>query len=196
MTARVSRDFAFDAGTHTDNAFVINHYQMTLNIDVYSDNIREQNIALERIKYIIEVCLENSVLVRDTHTSAIAAYQAAGLKVCSLPEEPYDQIVAAVLLSKLNVVTEDKVAVTDITIVSKLCDGVNFIISQDEVASFSNKVGVWWTENSPAIISHLKKERAKIVEMKKDCPGWTELGLTWKDQEISNNEITFSTDKT
>lgn len=192
MTARVSRDFAFDAGIHTDNSFIINHYEITLHIDVYSDDVREQNIALERIKYIIEVCLENSVLINESLPNAIAAYQAAGLRVCTLPDEPYDQIVAAVLISKINAVTEEKIAVTEINIVSKICDGVSFFISQEEVATFTQKQGVWWTENSPSICSLIKKEKTKVVNLRKEGPGWAELGLTWKDQGVSNNEITFS----
>lgn len=193
MTARVSREFSFDSGIHHDGSFMVNRYQLTLHLDIHTDNIRCQNIALERIKYIIEGCLENSVLVNEKCSDAISKFQEAGLKVCSLPDDPYDQVVAAILLRKLNAITEGKVEATEIVILSKICDGVNFFISADESHSFGIGTGKWWSENSPSICSHPKKEHTKIVEIRKESPTWVELGLTWEDQEVSNdNEIAFS----
>ena len=79
MTARVSRNFSFDAAMHSDDVFIVNHYELALDIDVLTETIREQNIALERIKFVLEANLENSVFVNETKQEVINKYRFAGL---------------------------------------------------------------------------------------------------------------------
>jgi len=196
MTARVSRTFSFDAGMHNDDVFIVNHYELALDIVVLTETIREQNIALERIKFVLEANLENSIFVNETKQEFIDKYRFAGLRVCPIPDEPYDQIIGAVIMSKLNAIVEGRMHISEITILSKLCDGVSFHISDQEDTEFSTKTGVWYTDPTPCICLVAKKDnqKLKIVPLKKDSPGWSDLGLSWKepDQSKVNNEITFT----
>lgn len=185
MSARVSREFKIDAAIHYDSSFIINSYLIVLDMDVITEDIREQNISLERIKFILEGCIDNCIMIHDTELVAINAYASAGIRVCTLPEEPYDQIVAAVIMSKLNAVAEGKLSITEVTINSKICDGVSFHISREEDSDFRSTQGVWWTDNSPSICDVPKKsnKKDKIVQLRKDVPDWIDLGLGWKEPE-------------
>lgn len=193
MNARVSREFTFKAAAHYDDTFIINLYNLIMYMDVTTEDVREQNIALERIKYITEVCLENCIFVDYKNTKAIEAYSKANIKVCSLPEEPFDQVVAAVLLSKFNAITEKKLFVNEIEICSDLCDDVKFFVSHDENIEFYAKNGVWWTDNSPLIFDLPKKiKKDKIVELRKELGDWNTIGLSWKEFNRSDKgEIVF-----
>lgn len=200
MYARIARDFKFQAGIHFENTFIINSYELSLDMDVTTEDMREQNIALERMKYLLEMCIEDAVFVDVSNKSAIDAYTKAGMKVCNLPDEPFDQVVAAVLLSKFNSITEKKIFVSDIKISSKICDEVSFYISSEEVEDFSSIANVWWTDNSSSISDISKKvnKKEKIVELKKENTDWNSLGLCWKanDPDKKGNEIVFiSTEK-
>ena len=85
MSARINRSFEFQAGVRFDDDFYMNQYDISVDFIVDSESIREQNIALERIKYFLSECLENCIFIQDTETVAIEKYIEANLKVCVLP---------------------------------------------------------------------------------------------------------------
>lgn len=192
MIARISRNFSFQAAIHYENKYILNLYLIKLYMNVTTDDIREQNIALDRIKYLIEQCFDSCVFVEEIETKSIDLYSKAGIKTCSLPDEPYDQIIAAVLLSKFNTVTEGKLFITEIKIKSNICDEVVFYISHDEDLEFSNKTA-WYTENNASIDNIRKSKKDKVVELKKDAIDWVSLNLGWTEKVKSkkDNQIVF-----
>lgn len=195
MIARISREFAFQAAIHYENSFILNTYIIDLMMDVATEDIREQNVALERIKYLIDVSFENCLFVDQSEVKPIEYYAKAGIRVCPLPEEPYDQVIAAVLLNKFNAVAETKLYVNEIKIRSKISDDVSFYVAEDEQADFCEGTGVWWTDSSPSICDYPKKiKREKIVELKKEPVDWASIGLLWKapDENLKDKgEIVF-----
>lgn len=194
MYARIEREFEFQAGIHFENNFIINSYNLQLQMGVMSEDLHEQNIAFERIKYLIEYSLENSVFIDYKEKTAIDAYLKAGIKVCVLPEEPFDQIIAAVLLSKFNTIAENKLFVVEIKILSKISDGVSFYLTQDEAETFAKTEDVWYTENSARINDKKVNKKEKIVELKKENTDWNSIGLGWKsvDSDKTGNKIVFT----
>ena len=92
MTARIYRSFDLQMGVHFTGEFYMNLYDIDLNFNVEASSIKEQNIALDRIKYYLSDCLEHSVLVHDAETKTIEKYLNADMRVCVLPEEPYDKL--------------------------------------------------------------------------------------------------------
>lgn len=189
MNTRVSREFEFQAAVHYEDSFIINSYKLDLSMEVTTDDIREQNIALDRIKYLISECFENCIFVDVHENKAIDLYLKAGLHVCPVPEEPYDQIVAAVLLSKFNAVTEKKLYVNEIKIKSAICDDVTFYVSHEENIEFLESPNVWWTDNSASIFDVSKKsKKEKIVELKKEPIDWNIIGLTWKEKKVTSKD--------
>lgn len=189
MYAKIEREFEFQAGIHFENNFIINLYKIFLQMNVMSEDIHEQNIAFERIKYVIEQSLDNVVFVDFRDKTAIDLYTKAGIKVCVLPDEPFDQIVAAVLLSKINIITEKKLIAGEMKILSKISDGVSFYLSNEEIENFTNMENTWYTENSASITDIQKKilKKEKIVELKKENTDWNSLGLGWKSSQIDAN---------
>lgn len=194
MIARISREFMFPAAIHHEGSFTINSYELVLHMDVTTENIREQNIALDRIKFLIDVCLTSCIFVDVKDCKAIDLYSKAGITVCPLPDEPYDQVIAAVLISKFNIITENHLMINEIEIRSQLCDDVCFYVSTDEEADFQNLQNVWWTENNPGIsVTTKKAKREKVVDMKKEPIEWNIVGLGWKDEskKCDKGEIVY-----
>jgi hypothetical protein len=194
MNTRVSRDFEFLASIHHEDSFIVNSYDLTLSLDVTTENIDYQNIAMDRIKYLFNICLDSCVFVDINDSKAIDNYTRANMKVCPLPDEPYDQIIAAVLISKINAITENHLFLNEVSIISSICDDVCFYVRYDEEADFQNLKNVWWTENSPSInmIKKLKKE--KVVQLHKDPKDWHSVGLGWEEPKLcktDKGEIVF-----
>jgi hypothetical protein len=177
---RIERDFCFQTGLHFEDKFHIGVYDITMSMLVETESIKEQNIAMERIIYFLHEVMQNSVLVSTSKQDVIRQYQNVDLRVCELPEEPYDQILAMVLLLKLNSIAEDRLKITDLVIGSSLSDGVRFnIVSEVAESAFSGKH--WW--NSPCVAMNSRDfeicDQSKVIKLFTD--DWVNLGLSWRD---------------
>jgi len=196
MTARIKRAFTFQSGAYFNSSMYMNLYNVDINFAVETESIIEQNVALERIKYFLNECLEHSILIHDVETAQIKKYQEAGLKLCTLPEEPYDQIIGIMLILKLNAITEGKLIVNEVSITSRLSDNVYCIHSIDENTGPFVEDG-WWHESSPKINTLKPNNKAKkIVKLVKPCDDWDDLDLGWciikKEKTVGTSEVVFA----
>ena len=192
MTAHIEREFDFQAAVYFQGEFLINTYNFNLFLDVNTESIHEQNIAMERLKYLIYESFENSVFVDFSETKIIQKYTDAGLKVCILPEEPYDQIITMVLLYKLNSICEGRLVVTDIQLNSMLSDDVSFLYDTEEIELDHPYKQGWWTDPNTTITDkNVNTKKDKIVKLVKKCD-WASLHLDWKDKEVLSTEILFT----
>jgi hypothetical protein len=187
----IEREFDLHAAVHFEDKFLINYYSIVCSMNVETESIREQNIAMDRIKCLLDDCLSNSVLVHDSEKKAIEKYTSAGMKVCTLPEEPYDQITALMLFHKLNAITEGRIEITAISLDSVVGDGVRFIYDAEN-AEHPYKSG-WWNEPGPSITSTVSNKKEKIVKLVKQSD-WSVYDLEWKQSSSVPTEIIFSQD--
>lgn len=183
MTARISRNFEFQAGIHFNDDFYMNLYDIEITFNVESDSIREQNIALDRIKYFLSECIEFSILCSDTETEAIEKYLKANLKVCVVPEEPYDQIIGIMLMVKFNSITEGRLIATDVKISSRISDGVSCLFNLEENTGPFKQKG-WWNDSSTKINDYkVVNKKNKVVQLVKPNPDWEDVFLGWAEKE-------------
>jgi hypothetical protein len=192
MTARIQRSFDLLVGVHFNSKFHINVYEIELFFNVETESIKEQNIALERIKYFLNEILENSVLCEQSKDKVILDYLNAGIKVCTLPEEPYDQIIGIMLLTKCNAIAEGRLVITDISISSRMSDGVSCSHSLDDnMGPFFGKG--WWEESSTKINNGLINSKGKkIVRLTKPIQDWSDIFLDWSTKESKLEEFNAS----
>ena len=163
-------------------------------MEVETESIREQNVAMERIKYFLNECLENSIFVQDSEHKVIEKYNTCGFKVCTVPEEPYDQIITLLLLVKLNSITEGRLVITDMTLGSRISDDVKFICDIESPLGPLEEQG-WWSDNGTSISNPIKKSAKKDKIVKLFKTDWAEYNLIWKEKDnLSNCEIAFTTD--
>jgi hypothetical protein len=189
MSVKLEKTFSFQASIHLYDKFLMNIYDFTLSMEVGTDNIREQNIAMDRIKYFLSECLENSIFVHKEEKRVIENYTNAGIKVCVVPDEPHDQTVATILLLKLKAITEDKLLITDIYFLSKLSDDVKIWLEIDDIdSSYINDS--WWNKSSTCITDSPKlNKKDKILKLFNNNE-WNDVGLHWKTKPTSA-EVAF-----
>jgi hypothetical protein len=181
MNTRIEKDFCFQTGLYFEDKFHVNVYDITLSMLVETDSISEQNVAMDRASYFLHEVIQDSVLVSVANRDIIKKYEDVGLRVCELPEEPYDQILAMVLLLKLNSIMEDRLKITDMVIGSSMSDGVRFnLVSEVAENTLSGKY--WW--NSPCISINNSKtdgiDYNKIIKLFNN-DDWLDLGLSWRE---------------
>jgi hypothetical protein len=195
LATKIEREFAFQAAVYFEGEFLMTIYELALKMEVDTASIKEQNIAMDRIHYFLHEGLGNSVFVEDTDKKNIEKYLQADIKVCTLPDEPYDQIITILLLLKLNAITEGKIIITEISLRSGLSDDVKFVYDIQSITNhpFGNKG--WWTDATTSI-SDLSKsnKKDKIVRLIKKHCDWAGVGLDWEQKEHKSTEIIFSSD--
>jgi hypothetical protein len=163
-----------------ENKFHVNVYDIAASMLVETDSIKEQNIAMDRAIHFLTEVLSNSILVHSANSDVIKKYENVDLRVCELPQEPYDQIIAMVVLLKLNSIMENRLKITDLVIGSSLSDGVRFnIVSEVAESTFSGKH--WWNSSCLAITNHRTDgiDQDKVIKLFND--DWTGLGLSWRE---------------
>jgi hypothetical protein len=192
---QIKRDFGFQAGVYFEGNFLMNIYEISLSMDVDTNSIKEQNIAMDRIKYFLYEVLANSVFVQDSEKHMIEKYSQANIKVCTLPEEPYDQIIALMILLKINAITEGRLTTTDIVLKSELSDDVAFLYDiETAIINPFGKKG-WWLEPNCAINNQVTHKKEKIVKLIKKTD-WFAADLDWEDKVSLSNEIVFTQEPT
>lgn len=179
MTTLIEKDFSLHTAVHFDDKFYINLYDFVLSMHVQTDSIKEQNIAMDRITYFLLDVLQDSILINTEQDLAVSKYADAGLRICELHEDPYDQIVAMAIISKLNAIAGGRLHVTKIALSSTLGSSVKFVITDEMAKSHMN--GQHWWNQSDTCLSHIetKCNDENVVELfTGTC--WSELGLSWK----------------
>lgn len=196
MTTRIEREFSFQAGVYFKDSFAMNLYDFSVCMNVETDSIREQNVAMERIKYFVSEHLENSIFIEASEQKMIDKYISCGFKVCTIPEEPYDQMITTMLLVKLNSITEGRLEITDIALGTRLSDDVRFLFDcETELGPFDKED--WWTDPSVRMTSmpRTQNKKDKIVQIfKTTATDWNDLNLGWKEKGMSlsdHSEISF-----
>ena len=129
--SRIQKDFTFQTAIHFNGKFMVNLYEMDAKMEIFTEDTREQNIAVERTIHFLTTVIEDCLFISAEDKEAIAKYSAAGIKVCVLPEEPYDQIIGLILLNKCNAIMEDKIVLTDMLFGSKLSNLIKFELNHE-----------------------------------------------------------------
>lgn len=196
MTARIHKSFELLAGLHFNGKYYVNQYLVDATFTVDTDSISEQNIAMERIKFFLHECLAHSVFVNQTDVEIIEKYTKAGMNVSTLPEDPYDQIIGIMLMTKLNSITEGRLTIIDLAIESSMSDGVSCCMAEDESLGPFYEKG-WWNEPSQRI-NDITQKNKKVVKLSKTKTEWQDVYLDWEEKaNTTPAEIVFASfDKT
>ena len=192
MSARITRDFQFIGGVYFEDELYMNVYEVNVQFSVESESITEQNIALERIKYLFH-SMDHHVFIYNQNVDAIEKLSNADIKLCLIPEEPYDQLIGIMLLVKMNAVAEGRLIAEDIGLLSRMSDGVSCLHSIDENTG-PFKLKGWWNDSSPKIHNtNITSKSKKVVKLEKPVTSWDELALGWiKKEEPILSEIVFA----
>jgi hypothetical protein len=113
------------------------------------------------------------------------------MKVCTLPEEPYDQIIGIMLMVKCNAIAEGRLVITDISISSRMSDGVSCSHSLDEnIGPFFEKG--WWDESSIKMNNGISGKGKKVVRLSKPKLDWNDIYMDWGTKEPELDEYNAS----
>jgi len=179
MSSKIQKEYTFLTAIHFEGKFMVNLYEMNTVMSINTEDPREQNIAVERINHFLGLVIEDCIFVCEKEKEAIEKYSSAGMKVCTIPEEPYDQIIGLILLNKCNAIMENRLTMTDIVFGSKLSNLIKFELSSE--AAELEFTGKKWYNDPSLMICDKKTKKDKIVNLfDHSTDTWADLELTWK----------------
>ncbi len=188
MITRIERDIFFVAGVHFNDAYYINTYDFLLSMLVETDIPKEHTIAMDRLDFFIKTIVTNSVFINEEKHKEIEKYVEAGLNVITLPSEPFDQIVAMVILLKLNSIMENRIKITDLTVSSLLGEGIRYPIVSETAENADIMLGdKWWYRSDIETTNQnvFKIDTDNNVVKLFDDSVWAQHDLSWKDKPKS-----------
>jgi len=168
---------SFDATVVVDDVIYPNRYNIKFSFIPKTKQISKQNIGFEKIKYLIERLCENAVIFSPMDKTQAYWFKMPVNKIL-LPGSPYDQLLAIVLLKKIESIASDYFHFGHLTVDSKLGDSVQYTVDK---TSYENKhlevtnwmdtdINPWWNRNDTATFD--QRIDAKTI--------WTGAN-TWED---------------
>lgn len=179
MNVRIEYPAEFLAAVYWDDTVMFNCYRVRCEMITGTKDNREQNIALERLKFIIFNQFHNAIFVDIKEKAAIKRLEAAGLKTIPLPEQPVDQIVGMMLYSKLDTVMEGRLIMSQLRVSSDLGENVIYSHSEHETMGPFHQKG-WWNDTETACSD--RQSGGKVVSINQRTT-WQSLDLDWPTEE-------------
>ena len=105
------------------DSVVPNTYTVRIKFNSNTDNINNQNRAFDRIKYFFQSMMHNGMIMNYKNINAGTLSQFAD-KIIMIPEEPFDQIMVAIIHSKLTNIVEGNIQITQVKLDSYQGDDV------------------------------------------------------------------------
>lgn len=196
MSTKIKKELSFIAGVYFESKFYMTVYDLSLDLDIITEDPAEQYIGMERIKFLFENCLSDVIFINDEHKDTINQLLKVGFRISTLPFEPYDQAIAMAVIHKINAIVEEKYLLVNLTFGSTLSEGIKYQIDiEDDSGPFADKNN-WWND-SGMCVSDIKKTKIsdKVVKITKTNNEWSEVGLNWKSNPLANKaEIIFTID--
>lgn len=189
MNVRIKSSYYFRSGVHLDNRYFIASYCVNLLMITKNKDTHRQNIALRRIAHMCDNEFDSTVFINVDQTKQIKAYQAAGMNVTTLPEDPVDQVIGIMLYHKLNAVAENAIHVHDVQISSDLGGDIVYCHNSNEISQPLSEPG-WWHEPTTVHVHKLKNKEV-IVDF---ASNWSSLGLDWEPRiakPSTENKVVF-----
>lgn len=187
MNVRITYPAEFVAGVYWNNKVLFNTYQVRCKMITATSDAVEQNIALERLKYMLFHQMQNSVFVNAQEKAVIKKLESAGLTAIALPLEPVDQIVGMMLFAKLNAVMEGRLEILELDACSDLGENITYSQGVNESTGPFAEKG-WWSNPEPTCTD--SRNTSKVVNFS-EVSGWQALELHWSqdDEEPQGNVV-------
>jgi hypothetical protein len=194
MNVKIGYTSHFIAGVWWDSRLIMSTYTVTFKMITATDSAQDTNTALDRLRYMVEEYLVDTVFIKDTDVEQIALLKAAGIKTVELPEEPVDQIIGMMLYSKLSAVMEGCMLIRSIMLSSTAGDDVIYEHdAQESVAPFDQPG--WWSEPTPVCEAESHQQDNNTVFVLNAVNQWRDLGLQWVsdvDTDQDSNILMFT----
>lgn len=186
MNVRLQVQTSFIAGVYYRDQLMMTNYYVDIDILTSSTDGEQQNVAMDRLKYMLDEVFSNCIFISDTEKLAIKRLQDAGIFTVALPEQPFDQIIGIMLYCKLQAVMEERLNIIELRLNSDLGNKVTYCHCDLESLGPFAKDG-WWHKADLICEDFKERDAEKVVKIEK-LLSWQDLNLGWESEDTNEQE--------
>ena len=194
---RIRTQYDFTSGIFSQGDLLYNRFEMSIDFYTLNGTPEDQNTALDRMTYFIYDVVQHSMFIHEDDFDQINLLTSANIPLLTIADPgPFDPIILATLITKMNVITEDVIVITDAEITSQLSGNVGYIWDaadeEDEIHEIVNDTDLpkWWAAPQPRFGSYPDGVDVKKLEKTSPFPlSWKDVGLPWAD-EYTEEDLT------
>lgn len=169
-----------------DNDILINQYDIAVDFIPNSPAIKDQNKSFERIKYFFNFICNSSIISNMDNPNLPKIYKNFITNIIALPNDPFDQQLAACLFAKLQSISVDQISVFSLTLESYQGENVSYTIDKDQITNslllptakiMGMETQPWWWNNNT--------KTNDIKEIKHRGLDWDKLNLLFEEKSVS-----------
>jgi cytochrome c biogenesis protein ResB len=192
MNVKLQYDLEFMAGVYFENQLHMNSYSVNLQLLTLTNDVASTNIAMERLKCFVYYDLGDTLFINQAEKEKAEMLQILGANITTLPDDPVDQIIGIMLVTKLNAIMEGRMMVTRLDISSIMGDSVWYQHEEEDPMGPFVEDGWWHRPGTQHNNIDLETVSEKIVKVNPHA--WSEYGLVWPEEQIENagNTVVFA----
>jgi hypothetical protein len=182
MNVRISKTWAVSAVVVSElyENLQINDYVFRADMMTVTPDMKQYNIAYQRICHWFENAFRDCVLISAEHPK-IKLWQDLGEKLIIFPAEPVDQLVGIATFCKLLAITESRLDIQQLEISSPSDDYVTYRHSADEETGIFSRPG-WWNDPGPTANDGTTNRRhGRVIKLNRSV-AWKDLSLEWQPE--------------
>jgi len=192
--ARLKNQFEFISGMHIAGEMYFNRYALTIDFYTVNSSPEDQNTALDRIAFFLYDTVSRSTFIHQDEVKQIEAFTKAKMPVLTVPGPgPFDPVVLAILVTKMNAIMEDVLVISEAEIISEVSGPLVYVWDsaddEDEVHLLVNDEDDtrWWASADPRFGSYPEGVDVDDVEETQPFPlTWEMLNLSWQEDTIED----------
>jgi len=192
--SRIKTEYRFLAGVYHNEQLYFNNYVLNLDFYTNTDSVPDQSIGLDRISFCVNDIFHQGIFIVDSNFADAEKLALANIPTITIPGPgPYDPMVLATIVTKLNTVLEDTLIITDAELTSSLGGDLTYVWElgdeEDEIHAMVNDEDEfnWWASPQPRFVSY--QEDVDIADCdEKNNITWSALNLDWTDEELEESE--------
>lgn len=178
-----------------DSLLLPNTWTITLEYNAVSDNMLHRDIAMQRLEFMVDEKFDTSVWTNFDNPWVNVFHKKMDTFMITLPNDPYDSLVAAVVMLKAQAVTANVFDIQGCSIVSKLGYNVENVIDYDEAESMALSIEhkhitdePWYMREDAGFTDLLVIDEDQPTLIK-DTEDWKSHELNWDFYDKSENSL-------
>tara|TARA_E500000178_G_C16944215_1_gene717974 strand:+ start:236 stop:883 length:648 start_codon:yes stop_codon:yes gene_type:complete len=129
-----------------DNELFNNEYKITLHLKPVTADLQEQSLYFERLKLLFESIFNNTITISRHEKLYKILEKETHNRFIELPNQPYDQLMAAVCFTKASAVSDGKILINELELSSFQGDGITYRSDKDGDEIKLLDVDNWWSK--------------------------------------------------
>lgn len=177
MSASIRLSGKIHALIAIDNVLLPNSYDLSYTLSMATNNIYEQNVVIERIRFFMDTLMANTIMVENKNPVKEVIEKSFGNKYALFDSVPYDTTLCNVIYLKSSSILQEHATIEALSLSSTQGQDIDYYAeAEDDYTSYRRCSWLpknrkpWWL-----------RDDLSVNDIEEDKLDWTDVGLGWKE---------------